>query len=79
MDLLVLCCVVLLFMLFLVPDEESEENDSNNKDLDSYKLTHCELHKWVTKSNGFENGEGLERFYTTCEDCGYNPVTKTYE
>lgn len=77
MDLLVLCCLVLIFMLFLVPDEELEENDSNNQDLDNYKLTHCELHKWVTKSNGL--GGEFEELYTKCQNCGYNPVTKTYE
>jgi hypothetical protein len=74
MEYIILLLIVCFLGLLLLPTKE----DNNSNDLPSYKLTHCEVHEWISKSTGFD-GKEFESNYLVCSKCGYNPETKTYE
>lgn len=72
MDLVVLLLCVVFFIISIIPVEKEE---IDNK---IYKLTHCDVHKWISKSTGFD-GKEFESNYTVCEKCGYCPESGKYE
>lgn len=74
MDEFLICVIILFFVVYLVPSQQEEKIDNNN-----YKLSHCDIHEWVSKSNGFEESSEFKGTYTICKICGYNPETHQYD
>jgi hypothetical protein len=75
MDLFILCVAIMLFIIGLIPNNEKPVIKDNK----NYKLTHCDIHKWIIKSNGFDEDSGFESTYSVCETCGFFPGTDKYE